>query len=75
MNVLDCVDSEWHIRWIESFYWACATMMLVGSKGNNFEEILLTTITMLITVGMFAYIINSIGIYFIIKLILRKDFG
>ena len=48
---------------MEAFYWAASTMMLVGPKGNNFYEILFTSLTMFATVGIFAYIISSISNY------------
>lgn len=37
-------------------------MMLVGTKGNNFLEVLFTSIVMFATVGIFAYLISSINI-------------
>lgn len=36
-------------------------MMLIGSKGNNFLESWFTTITILLTVGVFAYTISEIA--------------
>lgn len=36
-------------------------MMLIGSKGNNFIESWFTTITILLTVGVFAYTISEIA--------------
>lgn len=36
-------------------------MMLIGTKGWNFYEHLFTTITLFLTVGVFAYTINAIG--------------
>ena len=56
------IESEpWYVRYMESFYWAAATMMLVGTKGNNVQELIFTVIIMFATVGFFAYLINSIG--------------
>lgn len=37
-------------------------MMLIGTKGWNFYEHLFTTIILFLTVGVFAYTINEIGI-------------
>jgi hypothetical protein len=36
-------------------------MMLIGTRGYNFMETLFTTITVLLTVGMFAYVVSTIG--------------
>ena len=35
--------------------------MLVGPIGNNLAEMLFTCITLILTVGVFAHILNSIG--------------
>lgn len=40
-----------------SFYWALATMMLIGTRGYNFLETSFTTISVLLTVGVFAYVV------------------
>ncbi|KRW99582.1 Cyclic nucleotide-binding protein [Pseudocohnilembus persalinus] len=53
-------DEEWHIRYMESFYWAIATIMLIGTKGQTFLETIFCCITLLITVGMFAKILSKI---------------
>lgn len=45
----------------ESFYWAIATIMLVGSKGNSFLETIFCCLTLLSTVGMFATILSKIS--------------
>lgn len=37
-----------------------ATMMLVGTRGYTYIEVLFTTITLLLTVGVFAYLLSSI---------------
>lgn len=39
-------------------YYFYIAMMLIGSKGNNFLESWFTTITILLTVGVFAYTIS-----------------
>lgn len=54
-------DSEWHIRYSESFYWALATIMLVGSKGETFLETIFCCATLVTTVGMFATILSKIA--------------
>jgi hypothetical protein len=36
-------------------------MMLIGTRGYNFYETSFTTISVLLTVGVFAYVIQSIG--------------
>ncbi|KRW98932.1 CRAL-TRIO domain [Pseudocohnilembus persalinus] len=48
-------------RYIVTYYWAVATLMLVGSSGNNSIETAFTIITLLWTVGIFAYIISKIS--------------
>lgn len=40
----------------------CFLKMLVGTKGNNFIEVLFTSIVMFLTVGLFGYLISSINI-------------
>ena len=46
---------------MESFYWATATIMLIGTKGDNFIETLFATSILFLTVGIFGYLINRIG--------------
>jgi hypothetical protein len=36
-------------------------MMLIGTRGYNYLETSFTTISVLLTVGVFAYVIQSIG--------------
>ena len=55
------LDVTWPVRYWECFYWATATMMLVGSKGETFVETISCTLILLITVGFFAYILSSIA--------------
>lgn len=35
--------------------------MLIGAKGYNFYEIFFTTFYLLLTVGVFAYVVSRIG--------------
>jgi hypothetical protein len=35
--------------------------MLIGTRGYNFYETFFTTLTVLLTVGMFAYVVSTIG--------------
>ncbi|KRX01126.1 Cyclic nucleotide-binding protein [Pseudocohnilembus persalinus] len=55
------MDEKWYEKYQRSFYWSLSTMMLIGSKGNNFLESWFTTITILLTVGVFAYTISQIS--------------
>lgn len=59
------------MKYIKTLYWAVATLMLIGTRGNTFIEILFTTIILFFTVGIFAYLVSSIGQ--IIDEINRKD--
>jgi len=54
-------DKGWFTRYVEAFYWACATLMLVGSKGTTNLENLFTTFSLLTLVSVFAYILSEIG--------------
>ncbi len=63
----------WNVRYAESFYWAQATIMLVGSKGlflliiifysigDTFIETVFCCCTLFGTVGMFATILSSVA--------------
>lgn len=46
---------------MESFYFSAALIMLIGTKGDTFLETLFTTLMLLITVGVFAYLISTIS--------------
>lgn len=54
-------DTIWYKRYAECFYWATATMMLVGSKGDTFIETIFCTLTLFTTIGAFAYILGNIA--------------
>lgn len=58
---------------MESFYWALATIMLIGSKGNTFAETFFVCVTLFATVGVFATIIANIQI--ILEDIAKKSKG
>lgn len=60
LSVKEIFDSDWHIRYIQSFYWALATIMLVGSSGETFAETIFCCFTLLSTVGIFATILSKI---------------
>lgn len=62
LNREGMIDKSWIERYTLSFYWGASTMMLIGTKGWNFYEHLFTTIILFLTVGVFAYTINEIGI-------------
>lgn len=49
------------IRYIESFYFSVATVMLIGTKGETTIETVFLVGTLLITVGVFAYLISTIS--------------
>lgn len=44
-------EREWYIRYIESFYFTTAIIMLIGTKGNTSLEVLFVTFTLFFTVG------------------------
>lgn len=46
---------------IINIYRSVATIMLIGTKGDTFLETLFVTITLLLTVGVFAYLISTIS--------------
>lgn len=49
------------VKYAESFYFAVATTMLIGSSGNTYIETIYISITVLVTVGVFAYLISTIS--------------
>ena len=53
-----------------AFYWSVATVMLVGSAGTTVYEVLFSTVTIIITVVYFAYILGNISL--IVDEITRK---
>lgn len=48
-------------KYIESFYFAAATIMLIGAKGETLMETSFLICILLITVGVFAYLISTIS--------------
>ena len=42
-------------------YWAVATLMLIGTKGDTFVEVTFVTFVLYVTVGIFAYLISNIS--------------
>lgn len=48
-------------RYIECFYFSAALIMLIGTKGETVVETLFTSTVLLITVGVFAYLISTIS--------------
>ena len=48
-------------RYCESFYWALATFLLVGSKGDTIYETVFCITILLVTISAFAYILSTIG--------------
>jgi len=53
-------DANWYIRYTEGYYWGISTFLLVGSKGDTFLETVYCIAVLLITIGLFAYILSSI---------------
>ena len=51
---------------MESVYWAVATLMLIGTKGDTLIETIFTTCILYFTVGIFAYLISNISTIFLI---------
>lgn len=54
------MDMIWYLRYIECFYWAEATLMLVGTKGFTSLETLFLSIVLLSCVGFFAAVLSNI---------------
>ena len=66
---------HWTTGYAESYYWvffnykfslkiikkACTTIMLIGSQVYNKVETIFSTLTLFVTVGMFAYILNNVS--------------
>lgn len=42
---------NWFERYIESFYFSTATIMLIGTKGDTSLEVLFVTVILFFTVG------------------------
>ncbi|KRX10765.1 Cyclic nucleotide-binding protein [Pseudocohnilembus persalinus] len=61
IQLLDIKDGPWYQKYFESLYWAQATIMLIGSKGQTNLETIFCIFTLFCTVGMFATIISRIS--------------
>lgn len=60
-------DEKWDIKYLNSLYYVIVTMCTVGYgdiSPRNYKEIMLAIITILVTCGVFAYMLNSIGVIF-----------
>lgn len=54
-------DSEfWYIRYIYCFYWAEATLMLVGTNGETAIETFFAILVLFTCVGFFAAVLSNI---------------
>ena len=60
LEVLNLIEAEWYENYIESFYWALATFLLVGSKGDTSIETVFCICVLLVTICAFAYILQTI---------------
>lgn len=61
MEELSLYNREWYIKYVFCFYWALAEVMLIGTSGITSIEVLFTIISLLMTVGVFAYLISKIS--------------
>ena len=61
MHNLGMWELEWYKKYAECFYWATATIMLIGTKPDTFVETIFTTVMLFITIGFFAVILGEIG--------------
>ena len=57
ISELCIVEGAWYVKYFESFYWALATFLLVGSKGFTIYETIFVINVLLITICAFAYIL------------------
>ncbi|KRX00497.1 Cyclic nucleotide-binding protein [Pseudocohnilembus persalinus] len=53
-------DSPPFTQYIQSYYWAIATIMLIGTKGQTDIETVFTILSLLVTVGYFAKILGQV---------------
>jgi len=60
LHKIDLWEAPWYIKYVEGFYWAIATFLLVGSKGDTVVETVYCIIMLIITVFLFAYILSTI---------------
>jgi len=51
MNIF---DAPWYIRYTKGFYWSITTFLLVGSKGDSFEETIFCILVLIFTKELFA---------------------
>ncbi|KRX05390.1 Cyclic nucleotide-binding protein [Pseudocohnilembus persalinus] len=54
-------NEEWYKLYIQSFYWGIALVMLIGTNGNTYIESVFSSCTLLLTVGVFGYLISTIS--------------
>ena len=54
-------DESWDVKYVEAFYWALATFLLVGSKGYTNIETMFCIAVLLFTIALFAYVISVIS--------------
>ena len=67
MTEKDISEENWEVKYLNSLYYVIVTMCTVGYGDitpHNKREIMLAIITILVTCGVFAYMLNSIGVIF-----------
>lgn len=58
---MELIDAEWYAKYIKCYFWSLATMITVGKDGVSLYEDAFVSITLMITVSIFGYIISKVG--------------
>lgn len=55
---MDLVNKDWITKYIKCYFWSLALMMTVGKDGVSIYEDVFVSMSLMITVCIFAYIIS-----------------
>ncbi|KRW99724.1 Cyclic nucleotide-binding protein [Pseudocohnilembus persalinus] len=64
VDVIDFWDKPPHVKYIESYYWALATMTLIGTKGSTVIETTFCICVLTCTIGIFATILSTFSMVY-----------